>query len=181
MGSLIVLMGPTGAGKSAQGDLLAEHYRAVHLSSGKLLRQDPHAAPTLVDGRLAPAAEVERVVGEAMAKVPQDKLVILDGTPRTQSNVRWLDRNLPKYGRHLVKAVLIDLDIETSMKRLSLRGRADDTRAAVKEKWQLFDEITRPVVGHYRDLGLLVTVDGRGTIAEVHELMKKALVGIILQ
>ena len=179
MGALIVLMGPTGAGKSAQGDLLAEHYQAVHLSSGKLLRQDAHAATTLADGRLAPASEVERVIGEAMAKVPQEKLLILDGMPRTQSNVEWLDQNLPKYDRHLVKAVLIDLDIETSMKRLSLRGRADDTREAVREKWQLFDEVTRPVVGHYRDLGLLVTVDGRGSIEEVHGLMKKALEGIV--
>jgi len=179
MGSLIVLMGPTGAGKSAQGDLLAEHYKAAHLSSGKLLRADPHAAATLSDGRLAPAEEVERVVGAAMAKVPDSTLLILDGTPRTESNVRWLDKHLPVYHRHLVKAVLIDLDIETSMKRLSIRGRMDDTAAAVREKWQLFDEITRPVVGHYRDLGLLVTVDGRGTIAEVHELMKEALMGIV--
>jgi adenylate kinase len=175
MGSLIVLMGPTGAGKSVQGDLLAEYYHGVHLSSGKLLRKDAHAAAMITDGRLAPADEVERVVGEAMATVPEDTLVVLDGTPRTESNVLWLDKNLPRLHRDLVKVIFIDLDIETSMKRLGLRGRADDAPRAVSEKWQLFERVTRPVVEHYNNLGLLMHVDGRGGIDEVHQLILKAM------
>jgi adenylate kinase len=175
MGKLIVLMGPTGAGKSVQGDLLAEYTHGQHLSSGKLLRKDAHAAALLVDGRLAPAEEVERVVGEAIAQIDDGTPVILDGTPRTEHNVEWLDANLSKFGRKLVAVVLIELDIETSMKRLGLRGRADDAPHAVREKWQLFDDVTRPVASHYEQLGLLKRVDGRGSIEEVHELMKKAL------
>jgi adenylate kinase len=175
VGKLIVLMGPTGAGKSVQGDVLAEYAHGKHLSSGKLLRKDAHAAALLVDGRLAPAEEVERVVGEAISTIDNDTLIILDGTPRTEHNVAWLDANLPKFDRKLVAVVLIELDIETSMKRLGLRGRADDAPHAVREKWQLFDEVTRPVVEYYEKLGLLKRVDGRGSIEQVHELMKEAL------
>ncbi|HEY2003935.1 MAG TPA: nucleoside monophosphate kinase [Candidatus Saccharimonadia bacterium] len=179
MGALIVLMGPTGAGKSVQGDLLSADLGGAHLSSGKLLRADAHAAAKLVDGRLAPADEVQRVVGEAMAKIPQDRLVVLDGTPRTDSDVHWLDENLPKLGRELSCVVLIELDIETSMKRLGLRGREDDAPEAVREKWQLFEDVTGPVVEHYRQLGLLVRVDGRGSIEEVHKLMKTAVSKVV--
>jgi adenylate kinase len=168
MGTLITLMGPTGAGKSVQGDLLAEKFGWAHLSSGKLLRADPQAASQMVDGRLAPAEEVERVVKQAMEKVPEDTVIVLDGTPRTQHNVDWLNNELHKLGRTLELVVLIELDIETSMRRLGLRGRADDAPAAVRAKWTLFESITRPVIEHYRELGMLATVDGRGTIEEVH-------------
>ena len=169
MGRLIVLMGPTGAGKSVQGDLLAEQYGAAHLSSGKLLRKDPKALAKMVDGRLAPASEVERVVGEAMGKVPKEKLLVLDGFPRRYSDVEWLEREMPAMNRQLQAVVLIELDIETSMKRLGLRGRADDAPEAIREKYKLFHAVTKPVVDHYRKIGMLVMVDGRGTIDEVHE------------
>lgn len=179
MGALVVLMGPTGAGKSVQGELLAADLGGTHLSSGKLLREDAHAAAMLVDGRLAPADEVQRVVGEAMAKIPRDRPVVLDGTPRTDSDIRWLDENLPKLKRELKCVVLIQLDIETSMKRLGLRGRADDAPDAVREKWKLFEDITGPVIEHYRQEGVLVTVDGRGSIEEVHQLMKAAVLKVV--
>lgn len=175
MGTLITLMGPTGAGKSVQGDLLAEKFGWAHLSSGKLLRADPHAAAQMVDGRLAPADEVERVVKEAMEKVPEDTIICLDGTPRTQHNVEWLERELHKLHRVLKLVILIELDIETSMKRLGLRGRADDAPSAVREKWALFESVTAPVIEHYRELGMLATVDGRGTIEQVHANILKVL------
>jgi adenylate kinase len=175
MGALIVLMGPTGAGKSVQGDLLAERNGWVHLSSGKLLRADPHAAAQIRDGSLAPAEEVERVVGNALAKVPPNQVVVLDGTPRTESNVEWLERELTNFDRELKRVVMIELSLEMSMKRLSMRGRADDLPAAVQAKWKLFDEITRPVAQHYKEMGLLTVVDGSGSIQEVHELIVTAL------
>ena len=172
MGRLVVLMGPTGAGKSVQGELLAKQYDAVHLSSGELLRRDPHALAMMVDGQLVDADEVERVIGEAIAKVPDKQLVVMDGTPRTQHNIDWMERELPGLGRELVKVVLIDLDIETSLTRLGLRGRDDDAPKAIRAKYKLFQDVTLPVAEHYRDLGLLVTVDGRGTIEQVnHEIV----------
>lgn len=181
MGALITLMGPTGAGKSVQGDLLADENGWVHLSSGKLLRQDPRAAALMEDGRLAPAEEVERVVGEAMEKIDTKTPIVLDGTPRTKHNVGWLENELPKLGRTLNRVILIDLDIETSFKRLGLRGRADDEPTSIRAKWELFDTITRPVVDHYRKLGLLDIVDGRGSIEEVHKEIMEVLSRVVLK
>jgi len=83
MAELIVLMGPTGAGKSVQGDLLASEMGGVHLSSGNLLRQNPHAAALLADGRLAPAEEVEAIVGKAVDAIP----------PGQADHSRWLPQN----------------------------------------------------------------------------------------
>jgi adenylate kinase len=180
VGTLIVLMGATGAGKSVQGDLLAEENGWVHLSSGKLLRRDPHALALMEDGRLAPAEEVERVVKEAMEKVAAEVPIVLDGTPRTDHNVKWLESELPKLDRKLVRVILIDLDIETSLDRLSKRGRTDDEPDAIRAKWDLFETVTRPVINHYRELGLLEEVDGRGTIEEVHREIMEVLSHVAL-
>jgi adenylate kinase len=175
MAKLIVLMGPTGAGKSVQGDLLAQELNGVHLSSGNLLRQDPKAAAMIADGKLAPAAEVERIVAEAVDAVPADQPIILDGFPRTMSNVKWMDDQLPAHQRDVTAVILIELDLETSMKRLGLRDRADDAPEAVKEKWDEYANKTKPVVEHYEALGVLKRVDGRGTVEGVHALISDAL------
>jgi adenylate kinase len=175
MAKLILLMGPTGAGKSVQGDLLAQDLRGVHLSSGNLLRQDPEAAKMIANGKLAPAHEVERIMAEAIGAVPEDQTVILDGFPRTTSNLRWLDEELPKMGRRVSDVVLIELDAETCIKRLGLRARPDDTPEAVNEKLEAYKVSTRPVVEHYEAQNMLKRVDGRGNVEEVHELVQKAL------
>ncbi|HEX3082546.1 MAG TPA: nucleoside monophosphate kinase [Candidatus Saccharimonadia bacterium] len=175
MAKLIVLMGPTGAGKSVQGDYLAQELGGVHLSSGNLLRQDPEAAKMIANGKLAPAHEVERIVGEAIAEVPAEKPVILDGFPRTDSNLQWMDRELPKMNRPVTDVVLIELDAETIVKRLGDRARPDDTPEAIQMKLDEYERNTQPVVDHYEGLGVLKRVDGRGTKDEVRDLVRSAL------
>lgn len=175
MARLIILMGPTGAGKSVQGDLLAQDLGGVHLSSGNLLRQDPVAAKMIEDGRLAPAEEVERIMGEAVRQVPEDQTIILDGFPRTTSNLRWMDEELPKLHRTVTDAILIELDVATCIVRLSKRDRPDDSPEAVREKLDAYAKSTRPVVEHYEALGMLKRVDGRGSVEEVRELVRGAI------
>lgn len=175
MGELILLMGPTGSGKSTQGELLARDLNGVHLSSGKLLFKDPKVAAMLQDGRLMPAEEVHRVVGEAFAAVSVERPIILDGTPRRMADVEWLDQNLAGFGRELKGVVLIDLDMETTLERLTGRGRQDDSPESVQKKYELYEAETGPVIKHYEQAGRLRRVDGRGTVDEVYELVKAAL------
>jgi len=175
MAKLIILMGPTGAGKSVQGDFLAQDLNGVHLSSGNLLRQDPEAAKMIANGKLAPAHEVERIVGEAIAKVPEDQAIILDGFPRTISNLEWMDRELPAMHRTVTDVILLELDVATCIARLNLRERADDSPEAVQEKLEAYKVSTKPVLDHYESTGVIKHVDGRGTPDEVRALVKAAL------
>ncbi|GAC1603442.1 MAG: adenylate kinase [Candidatus Saccharimonadales bacterium] len=175
MAELIVLMGPTGAGKSVQGDRLAQELGGVHLSSGNLLRQDAKIAAIIAGGQLAPAEEVERIVGEAIDLIEPARPIIFDGFPRTMSNVRWMDDELPKHQRTLRAVILIELDLATIKARLGLRDRADDSPEAVQKKWDAYNEKTQPVIEHYEELGVLRRVDGRGSIEEVQALVREAL------
>ncbi len=175
MGELIVLMGPTGAGKSVQGDILAKDLGGVHLSSGNLLRQDPRTAEKLVSGMLMPESEIERVVGAAIAAVPQDQPIVLDGTPRTVDQIHWLDGELRRDGRELKRVIMVDLGLDTIMQRLRLRDRADDAPQVIEVKWNEFQTKTKPVVEAYRETGLLRVIDGSGSVEQVAELVKAAL------
>lgn len=175
MGDIIILMGPTGAGKSVQGDLLAQDLNGVHLSSGNLLRRDPVAAKMIANGRLAPASDVERIMGEAIGEVPNSQVIILDGFPRTNSNLRWMDEELPKLERQVTAVILIELDVQTCINRLNLRDRPDDTPEAVREKLEAYANNTKPVVEHYQALGMLKRVDGRGNIEAVRELVRAVM------
>ena len=85
------------------------------------------------------------------------------------------EEQLPNLKRSLDVVVLIELDIAISVARLGLRGRVDDVPAAVREKWELFETVTRSVIEHYRKLGLLVSVNGRGNIEAVHHEIVAAL------
>jgi len=49
--------------------------------------------------------------------------------------------------------------------------RDDDTEETVRERLQVYEDNTAPVVEHYREEGILVTVDGEGTPDEVFEAL----------
>lgn len=175
MAKLILLMGPTGSGKSVQGDRWADKHRGAHLSSGALLRRDPEIAAQIADGKLFDSAAVQRVVGDAIAAVPADADIMLDGLPRTKSDVEWLETMMPTWGRDFGPVLLLELDAETIMARLTGRDRSDDSPEAVAKKLQEFEDKTRFVVEYYADKGQLVRIPGGGTPDEVAALIEEAL------
>lgn len=175
MARIVVVMGPTGAGKSVQAERLAKVSGGVHLSSGALLRQDPAEAAMLASGELVPDAEVERVVAKAIDDTPLNKNIVLDGFPRTLPEAEWLDDQLSKWGRELERVVVLEVPAAVTHERLARRGRNDDSPAAQREKLQDYEDLTRPVLEHYRDLGLLARVNGVGTIEEVARAVMEVL------
>jgi adenylate kinase len=175
MASLILLMGATGAGKSAQSDLLQSELGWKHISSGRLLRQSSRYGKLLENGQLAPAAAVQSLVAEALENLDRTDTVILDGFPRTVEDIDWLDGFIAETGIFLRAVVLLEVDREVSLGRLQGRHRSDDTARAQKEKWRQFDSETAPVLNRYSEQGLLVTIDASGTIEEVHNRIKKVL------
>ncbi len=59
--------------------------------------------------------------------------------------------------------------------RGALLQRPDDREEVVRERLKVYEEQTRPLLDHYRSLGLLAEVDGAGTVEEVTERIATAL------
>lgn len=125
----IVLLGAPGSGKGTQGKLLEERYRIPQISTGDLLRAAVAAGTPL--GRMAKAAmdagqlvSDEVVLGmirERLAERDTHNGFILDGFPRNIPQAQALDQLLAEIGKPLEMTLLIDVDFDALMQRLTGR------------------------------------------------------------
>lgn len=175
---IIVIMGPPGAGKGTQSQILAKRLKGVHLSSGQLLRDsgDEKILQVQASGGLVSSEEVQRIVAEAIQRVPADMPVILDGFTRKLEEAQWL--NTAGSGlRPISKVICINVDKDESIQRSLRRGRTDDRAGALEERWVDYEMQVKPVLDYYRQQGVLVEVDGSGSVDAVAGRVWEALNG----
>jgi adenylate kinase len=102
---------------------------------------------------------------------------LLDGYPRTVAQVAELDGMLG--AAPLDRVLELTADTEEVVKRLLARaseqGRADDTAEVIRRRLELYAEQTEPLTALYKSRGLLVQVDGLGSVAEVTARISDAL------
>ena len=92
----IILLGPPGAGKGTQASRLAERLGLVHLSPGRILREQvatgsPEAErirELMTAGELVPDELIDRLVRGQLESLAPDQGFVLDGYPRTPSEAR---------------------------------------------------------------------------------------------
>ena len=93
---MILLFGPTGAGKSMQGQMLAVRQGWKWLSTGEMLRSssDPEVIRLLKTGELINDELTYEVFTEAVADAKRRQFpnIIVDGFPRTKAQAAWLSR-----------------------------------------------------------------------------------------
>ncbi len=125
----IVLLGAPGSGKGTQAKLLIEKFKISQISTGDILREEGKAGTEL--GRRAKAAmdAGELVSDDVVLGIIQNRLTrpdakggfILDGFPRNIPQAQALDAMMARLGKPLQLALLVDVDREVLMKRLTGR------------------------------------------------------------
>ncbi len=125
----IVLMGPPGAGKGTQAEVMARNLIVPHISTGDIFRANIKAGTEL--GKLANQyiSKGDLVPDEVTMAMIKDRLAeddcvngfILDGLPRTIGQADALEEILNEQGKKLDKVVNIDVPIEKLIERLSGR------------------------------------------------------------
>jgi adenylate kinase len=125
----IVLMGPPGAGKGTQGEILEQDLGLPRYATGDILRDARRAGTELgrearryMDaGELVPDDVILGIVREALAGEAAERGFILDGFPRTVRQAEGLGRILDDLGVRLEAVVDIDVPDEVIVRRLSGR------------------------------------------------------------
>ena len=183
----IVLLGAPGAGKGTQATRLVERLGVPHVSTGDMLRAAVAArtpvgqqAKEIMDsGALVGDEIVVAIARERLAESDCEKGFILDGFPRTEAQAKALDALLEDLDRPLDCCLALTVDVEEVsariLKRAELEGRTDDTAEAIRNRMRVYGEQTAPLLDHYRDQGLVVEVDGMGTVDAVTERIGAAL------
>lgn len=102
----IILLGPPGAGKGTQAEILAERYGIPTISTGNMIRAEVREGTPLGqktkqyidEGRLVPDEIIMAIVESRLAKPDCEGGFILDGIPRTIPQAQALDEmNLGDY------------------------------------------------------------------------------------
>ncbi len=204
----IVLLGAPGAGKGTQAAKLVEDCGLCHISTGDILRaavknQTPlgvKAKGFMDAGELVPDDLIIDLMRERIQQPDTEHGVILDGFPRTTTQAVALDTMLAELERPLDAALLIDVDFEVIVRRLTSRRmckecdyigtatdfqcpkcggemyqRDDDNEATVRNRLDVYEKSTSPLIDYYRGCELLVTIDGDRAPEVVYADVKGAL------
>lgn len=126
---LIVLLGPPGAGKGTQGDLLAAKLGVPKIATGDVLRAAVRegtpmglAAKAAMDrGDLVPDDVILGIMKEALGAPAAARGAILDGVVRTEPQAAGLQRVLDELGRPLDAVLTFEVPDEELVRRLSGR------------------------------------------------------------
>ena len=205
----IVLLGAPGAGKGTQAAKLVERFGLCHISTGDILRAavrdqtelGKKAKGYMDAGDLVPDDLIIDLMKERIQQPDTEAGVILDGFPRTTTQAVALDTMLASLDRPLNAALLIDVDPEVIVKRLTSRRmckscgyigtaddgatcpkcggemyqRDDDKPETIANRLDVYEKNTAPLVEYYRGQGKLKIVDGTGAIDDVYARAKEVL------
>jgi len=125
----IVLLGAPGCGKGTQAKILMAEKRIPQVSTGDMLREAVAAGTrfglkakaVMEAGNLVPDEVVLGIISERLARPDAADGFILDGFPRTTQQALDLEELLDQMGTPLDAAVLLDVDFDILMKRLTGR------------------------------------------------------------
>ena len=183
-----VLVGPPGAGKGTQAVLLAKDIGVPHISTGEMLRDSIASGSELGKkvkaiteaGNLVPDGTMIDIIADRLSKPDAVRGFILDGFPRTVAQAEALKVLLEKKKMPLDVVAAFVVPEEVLLNRIKTRaqtggGRADDNLEVAAKRLKVYWEQTAPVISFYRDTGLLIEIDGLGTIEEVRLRLDKAV------
>ena len=183
----LIFMGPPGAGKGTQAQVVAERYSIPAISTGDIFRKNVSEGTELgvqaqrfMDaGEYVPDELTNLMVRNRIDEPDAERGFLLDGYPRTLAQVEELDGMIKHTGHVLDAVVVLTVDKEELVQRLLQRaeteGRADDTEDVVRRRYEVYDDQTAPLIGVYRDRGLMIEVDGMGDVDEVSQRIFDAL------
>jgi adenylate kinase len=175
----LILMGPPGAGKGTQAKFVAEHFGIPAISTGDIFRANVSKGTELglkaqqfMDaGEYVPDEVTNLMVRHRIDEEDAAPGFLLDGYPRTLAQVEELDGMIRFTGHSLDAVVVLTVDADEIVQRLlqraQLEGRPDDTEDVIRRRQELYAEQTEPLIGVYRERGLLIEVEGMGEVSEV--------------
>ena len=171
---MILLFGPTGAGKSMQGQMLAVRMGWKWLSTGEMLRasDDPEVIRILKSGELVSDELTYEVFDAAIrdAKAKNYPRTIVDGFPRTKEQATWLAEYMERNGEKIDLVVVLEVPESEIMNRLEKRGRMEDTPETIERRMNIYRQKMYPVLGIFADDDVkIIHLEGVGTAGEVHD------------
>lgn len=186
----MLIIGPPGAGKGTQAERIADRMHIPAISTGDIFRANVQGETPLgiqarryIDaGDFVPDSVTNDMVRERLAAPDVENGFLLDGYPRTSTQVDYLEELLTLRAQRLDVVLQLTADdvlVARLLERATKAGRSDDTEAVIQHRIDLYHEETEAVAAKYATLGILVQVDGNGRLDEVTRRVLLAIDGAI--
>ena len=186
--SNIIFFGPPGAGKGTQANIISKYLNVPHLSTGDILRKklldnDNLANKlklTMAAGNLVSDDILNPIVSSRLSK-EVSKGFILDGFPRNLNQASKFDEILLQNDKKIDFVIELKVSKENLYKRIKNRAiesneaRADDKEDILKNRLNIYDEQTKPLVPYYKQAELHFKVDGMKSINEISLEIEKII------
>lgn len=191
--TILILLGPPGAGKGTQSQVIADRHGIPQLSTGDMLRAAVKAGTpvglkakeVMASGGLVSDEIVIGIISDRISEPDCAKGFILDGFPRTLPQAAALDKLLKSKGLKLDHVIELKVDDGALVARIENRARetlaaggtvrADDNAEALKTRLLAYYRETAPLLGYYYAHQLLKSVDGMAAVNSVTEQIEGLL------
>ena len=177
----LLFLGAPGAGKGTQAELLSKTNSYLHLSTGELLRKEIELNTILGRQVKDIINRGELVSDELVLSIVEKRLEtknngwLLDGFPRNVKQAQSLESLLQMISQPLELVILLEIDDELLVQRLIARGRSDDNEKVIRHRLEVYREKTSPLVEHYREQGLLSSIQANGDIENISACIEEKL------
>ncbi len=184
----VLILGPQGSGKGTQAKLIAKTYGIPHIATGDMIREMKEL-DTPVGREVKAVYDAGRLVeDDLIVRMIRDRLdrgdtipgFVLDGFPRNMAQAEALDELLQELGRDIDVVFELqvprDVLLERMQKRAAEENRSDDTPDAIRQRLEIYQRETAPLVEYYRTTrGNVVGIRGDRAIDEIFAEIRAAL------
>jgi adenylate kinase len=176
---LIVLIGPTGSGKTTQSEFLKKRFGIPTISIDDIAKTNPGALEKYKEPGIDPGVPqgnpaVDELIAGRLAQLDVSKGVALDGYPATKEQADHLASLAKQFS--LPAPIIIQLDVPDPVvrERLRKRGREDDTPAQIEARLKEYHRELDMVRAYYPEADIW-TIDGTRTPVEVSRTIRSIL------
>ena len=183
MAKRLIFLGPPGAGKGTQAQVLSENHQIPHISTGDILRaavaqQTPlgkQAKDYMDKGELVPDELILNLIQDRLSYDDAAHGWILDGFPRNVNQAAFLEKLLTELDQQSDCVLNLEVPDDVLVERLLARKRKDDNEETIRRRLEVYHQETVPVINFYQDLNTLKTIDGNHSMEEVTKSLSEAI------
>ncbi|MEL6930315.1 MAG: adenylate kinase [Cyanobacteria bacterium J06600_6] len=183
MAKRLIFLGPPGAGKGTQAQMISENYHIPHVSTGDILRaavaqETPlgkQAKDYMNRGELVPDTLILNLIQDRLSYEDTAAGWILDGFPRNVNQAAFLEELLAKLEQNADCVLNLEVPDEVLVARLLERKRKDDNESTIRRRLEIYHQDTVPVIDFYQQRKTLKSIDGNQTMEEVSKQLNEVI------
>jgi adenylate kinase len=188
---ILIITGPPYSGKGTQCEKLKTSLDFNHISTGDRVRKEKEDNTPIgkvmksyeENGQLVPDEIMQQLIEQIIDENLQAKGIILDGYPRTRSQVSTLANLF--VAKKLTVSNIINIDVPKdellirAKKRAEVSNRKDDQNYDIHlKRIEIFEQETRPAIAFMKEKFKVTDINGLGTIESITKAISDKISGI---